>query len=93
MQHELKTWPEYFEPVCSGVKRFEYRKNDRDFQVGDILWLREYDPATDKYSGRAIFVEVTYVLKECLSIAPGMYPPPGKFAIPLAVEVETGKGE
>jgi|TARA_Y100000310_G_scaffold298310_1_gene332146 hypothetical protein len=41
--HELKTEPKYFGRLVSGDKTFEIRKNDRDFQVGDELILKEYD--------------------------------------------------
>jgi ASC-1-like (ASCH) protein len=37
VKHDLKTWPEYFEKVLSGEKRFEIRKNDRHFKEGDTL--------------------------------------------------------
>ncbi len=62
MTHELKIWRQYFEPILSGEKTFEYRKNDRDFKVGDFLLLREYFPKTDSYSGREVLVKVIYVL-------------------------------
>ncbi len=42
--HELKILPEYFKEVLLGNKNFEIRKNDRNFQVGDYVELREYDP-------------------------------------------------
>jgi ASC-1-like (ASCH) protein len=35
--HELKIKREYFNAIKSGEKTFEIRKNDRDFQVGDIV--------------------------------------------------------
>jgi len=44
MIHELKTWPEYFKDVKSGKKSFEIRKDDRDFNKGDVLLLREFKP-------------------------------------------------
>lgn len=39
--HDLKTDSEVFDAVFNGFKRFEIRKNDRDFHVGDMLRLRE----------------------------------------------------
>ena len=43
MQHELKILPEFFTAIIFGKKKFEIRKNDRDFRVGDVLKLMEYD--------------------------------------------------
>lgn len=64
--HELKTWPEYFQSVYDGVKNFEIRKNDRSFQKGDLVILKEWDPnaLTEKfgYTGREIKAEIGYVL-------------------------------
>lgn len=44
-KHELKTWPQYFERLLSGEKTFEVRKDDRGFQAGDLLVLREWSPS------------------------------------------------
>lgn len=57
--HELKILPEYFEAVVSGDKRFEIRKNDRNYQKGDILRLNEYQDG--QYTGRFHVVEITYI--------------------------------
>ena len=43
MIHVLKTKERYFQEVVDGNKRFEIRNNDRDFQKGDIVKLREVD--------------------------------------------------
>ena len=60
-EHELKTWPEYFAAVDEGRKTFEIRKADRLYAVGDILHLREWDSDTDQYTGRGMWVRVTYI--------------------------------
>lgn len=64
MKHNLKTVQPYFEACWNGVKKFEVRKNDRNFAVGDTVFLREYDADSDTYSGRALMVTVQYVLTE-----------------------------
>lgn len=61
MTHELKTWPEYFQAIFENKKTFELRVNDRNYQVGEILLLREFDPETKQYSGREIKRYVTYI--------------------------------
>lgn len=43
MKHELKIWPQYYCRVADGSKTFEVRKNDRGFQPGDTVVLREWD--------------------------------------------------
>jgi hypothetical protein len=66
----LKTWPGPFEAMRAARKTFEYRLNDRDFQVGDCLVLQEYNPEYDSLSGEAILRRVVYLL------------PGGKFGVP-----------
>ena len=66
--HELKIKPVYFEAVKEGIKTFELRKDDRNFKVGDILLLREWE---HKYSGRKIKKKVIYILKEIEGIEIG----------------------
>lgn len=44
MKHVLKIWPEYYERVRNGSKTFEIRKNDRNFNLGDLVELRYFDP-------------------------------------------------
>lgn len=44
MTHELKIWPQYYCRVADGSKTFEVRNNDRGFQPGDTVVLREWDP-------------------------------------------------
>ena len=58
--HELKILPEYYDAVRCGDKRFEIRKNDRDFHRGDILRLKEWDG--EKYTGEELDALVRYVL-------------------------------
>ena len=60
--HHLKIWPPYFRAVRDGLKTFEVRKNDRNFQPGDALVLKEWDPAAGRYTGHKCNVIVTYVL-------------------------------
>lgn len=58
--HELKILPEYYDAVRCGDKRFEIRKNDRNFHTGDILRLKEWDG--EKYTGEELDAVVRWIL-------------------------------
>jgi hypothetical protein len=62
--HKLKIDPHHFEGVEREVKRFEIRENDRDFKIGDYLFLREYSPEyfEDGFTGREIYAVITCVV-------------------------------
>ncbi len=69
-QHELKIWPAFFEQVISGKKKFEIRRNNRNYQVGDILLFREYKqecvhgyPTVGEYTGRKAYFNIDYILE------------------------------
>lgn len=59
--HKLKTWPIPFDAVRTGVKTHEVRRTDRDFAVGDVLVLEEWDPSIKGYTGRQLTVAVAYI--------------------------------
>lgn len=48
MEHTLKIWPQFYQAVLSGEKNFEVRPNDRGFQKGDTVILREWIPEADQ---------------------------------------------
>lgn len=61
--HELKTWEEYFQEVFMGHKTFEVRKNDRNFKKGDVLILKEWDNKKERYTGREMVRNISYILE------------------------------
>lgn len=65
--HQLKCWPAPFQALLDGIKTFEWRLNDRDYEVGDILNLREWDPEANdgqgRYTHREVKRLVTYILR------------------------------
>lgn len=56
--HDLKIQPEFFKAVVEGTKTFEIRRNDRNFLIGDVLVLKEYD---GNYTGKSQEVKITYM--------------------------------
>ena len=58
-----KIWPEYFDAVSSGKKKFELRLNDFEAKEGDVLILEEWNPKTKEYTGRKIEKKITFVVK------------------------------
>ena len=58
-----KIWPELFDLVKSGKKKFEVRIADFKIKEGDVLILEEWDPKKKKYTGRKIRKKAKYIFK------------------------------
>lgn len=56
--HELKTWPEFFIALAGDVKTFEFRKDDRQFALGDTLILREWHPGGSVDTGNGVMLDI-----------------------------------
>jgi hypothetical protein len=83
-KHVLKTWPEFLERIVTGEKTFEVRLDDRGYQAGDTLVLREYDPTRDhecvepgcpdnRWTGRMLHCRVGFVFKQGFGLDLGEY--------------------
>lgn len=58
-----KIFPEFYEAISKGIKSFEIRKDEDDFQKGDIIVLKEWN--NGHYTGRPyIYKRITYVLRD-----------------------------
>lgn len=69
--HQLKSWPEPFADLKRGVKTFEYRVDDREYQVGSYLLLREYEPQSRTETGDRVIVQVTHLLRNAFGVPDG----------------------
>jgi ASC-1-like (ASCH) protein len=58
-----KVWKEYFEKILAGEKKFELRLADFEINEGDTLVLEEWDNKKQKYTGRKIETNATYIIK------------------------------
>jgi len=61
-----KVLPDYFQDILDGKKKYEFRLNDFEIEVGDVLVLEEWTSAnheTRKATGRVLEKEVTYIRK------------------------------
>ena len=70
-EHHLKTWPEFFGPLVTRVKKAEVRLDDRGFEVGDELVLEEWDPVAKTYTGRVQRRWISHVLRDSPGLAQG----------------------
>lgn len=67
--HELKIKHEYLVDVSIGIKTFELRKNDRDYQVGDLIHFIDNREETgnkddiEPYIDRETLYKIIYILK------------------------------
>lgn len=85
--HYKKLVQPYFDYVSLGIKKFELRKNDCDYQNGDILVLQEYEKrefekrtlweqkgkkfVSGIYTSREITTQIRYVLSDYEGIQDG----------------------
>lgn len=50
--HELKVIRLFYDDVEADLKKVEIRFDDRGYEVGDILILREWDNNKEQYTGK-----------------------------------------
>lgn len=65
--HAIKCWRDFYRAIEAGDKKHELRKNDRNYQIDDILHLQEYDEITSTYTGQSMLVQVTYISRNVSS--------------------------
>jgi hypothetical protein len=59
MIHQLKIDSKFYNDIEVNGKRFEVRRDDRGYQVGDMLVMREVKGG--KLTGRIVYALVTYI--------------------------------
>jgi len=59
--HRVKSWAHLFVPFLRGEKTHDLRIMDRDYKVGDILQLCEYDKCREQFTGREASAEITHI--------------------------------
>lgn len=61
-KHVCKSWSHFFQAIRSGAKKHDLRYDlDRNFAVGDLLLLQEYEPFAGRYTGQEVLTKVTFI--------------------------------
>lgn len=61
-QHYVKSWVPFFQAFKTGEKKHDMRDlKDRDYKVGDLMVLQEYDPFKGVYTGDEMTMRITYI--------------------------------
>lgn len=61
IEHNVKILPEYYRLIVAGLKTFESRIDDRDYQAGDTLRLNEWNGSL--FTGRSVKCLITDVYR------------------------------
>jgi hypothetical protein len=73
--HDIKIHPQHFRSVQANEMPFQIRFNDRDYQAGDTLTMKEWKPDElgkgGKYSGLEIHRVINHVFDELPGLQSG----------------------
>lgn len=61
--HTIKCQQPYFNEVWLGHKKFELRRNDRNYQLGDLVYLQEWNEEKKEYNRYMIKCRITSLLE------------------------------
>lgn len=63
IDHEVKSWTWLFQKAKDGSKTSDVRdKTERDYKVGDVMLMREFDQQKGTYTGDSIKVRITHII-------------------------------
>jgi hypothetical protein len=68
--HNVKSWSENFLPFTTGMKTFDLRKDDRGYEVGDLIVFEEFRPGVGEYTGKSETREITYIMRNIDGLEP-----------------------
>jgi len=68
--HKVAVWPQNFNDIISGKKKFDVRKDDRNFKIDDTLMLCEWSPETRTYTGLFSNFKIVDIVDGGLCIEP-----------------------
>jgi hypothetical protein len=62
--HVVKCWTDYFQAIRSNDKRFDIRRDDRGYQKGDTVHLKEWNnrAMVPHFTGNDEFRKIKYIL-------------------------------
>ncbi len=71
--HQLKINCDSYDKIISGIKTFDVRLNDRNFQVGDLIQFVKFDIKTKQIKDEAAFFIITCIDNDIDQIHEGLY--------------------
>jgi hypothetical protein len=71
--HVIKIKKEHLKSVINGSKKAELRYDDRNYQVGQIVLMKEWMPTKKRFTGKGTHVRITHII-QCGHFIESAYP-------------------